>query len=117
MTTLKPVSEVVKELWNKMCEETCIACNGTGIHYDKVACSGCEGHGFETPEKYLTQALTTRDTAYRQMVWEMLGQVLDEHEDKGDERYGISKHVNTVLQRIKDDFQAKLLELGNDSEK
>ena len=49
---------MVEELWNKMCEETCIACNGTGIHYDKIACSLCEGHGFETPKKYLTQALT-----------------------------------------------------------
>lgn len=67
---MKTLEEQVEELWSKMCEDTCIACNGTGVHYDKVSCSRCEGHGFENPEKHLKQALLTAEKRERERIRE-----------------------------------------------
>lgn len=83
MTTPR-IEEMVEELWNKMCEETCIACNGTGIHYDKIACSLCEGHGFETPKKYLTQALTQAHQAGKIQALHLLEDLYAKAEDKAE---------------------------------
>lgn len=38
------------------------------------------------------------DTTWKETLY-------DKYEDKGDERYGLVKHNNTILQNILDDFQ------------
>lgn len=78
--------ELIEETWESMLEDACIACNGTGLCYDKVSCSNCEGHGFDNPIKHLTQ-LT--NSIHLQSAEEAEGRRVEEREIAIDDGSGL----------------------------